>query len=105
MEQAIVDPEDAFMNLSKAKVVSPIDGVVIDVRRIGERASRNAIVSAVADATQLELTVNVAEIDVVKLAWQSAEIEIDAIPGRTFEGSSTTSRRRATRLPALCITR
>jgi len=88
LEQAIVDLEEVYTNLSKAKVVSPIDGVVIDVAvESGERVSKNAIVSAVADATQLELTVDVAEIDVVKLSpGQSAEIEIDALPGRIFEG-------------------
>ncbi len=88
LEKAIVDLEEAYTNLAKAKITSPIDGVVIDVVvDVGERVSQNAIVAAVADATQLELTVNVAEIDVVKLApGQPAQIEIDAMPGRTFNG-------------------
>ena len=88
LERAIVDLEEAYTNLSKLKVVSPIDGAVMAVdAEQGERVSKSALIAAVADPTQLELTVNVAEIDVVKLtAGQPAQIEIDAIPGRTFDG-------------------
>lgn len=88
LEKAIVDLEEAYTDLSKAQVVSPLDGLVIDVTvDVGERVSKNTVVAYVADPTQLELTINVAEIDVVKLAaGQPAQIEIDAIPSRTFEG-------------------
>ena len=88
LEKAIVDLEEAYTNLAKAQVTSPIDGTVLTVDvDLGQRVSRNAVVATLADTSQLELTIDVAEIDVAKVQPdQPAAIEIDALPGRTFNG-------------------
>ena len=88
LEQAIVDLEEAYTNLSKARVTAPIAGTVLAVDvEPGQRVSSNAVALLLADTSQLELTIDVAEIDIAKIQpGQPAAIEIDALPGRTFNG-------------------
>ncbi|NJN84727.1 MAG: HlyD family efflux transporter periplasmic adaptor subunit, partial [Caldilineaceae bacterium] len=68
LERALVSLEEAYNNLRQAKVVAPIDGTVLAVEaKIGERLSRGAVVAILADPRQLELTIDVAEIDIPRV--------------------------------------
>jgi HlyD family secretion protein len=89
LEQALVDLQEAYANLANAKVIAPIDGTVLEVAiEAGQQGTRGAAVVTLADTTQLELTIHVAEVDIPQLeAGQEAEIVIDALPEATFRGS------------------
>jgi len=88
MEQALVDLEEAYSNLAAAKVTAPIDGMVLSVEvEAGESVSSGAVAVTLADPTQLELTIDVAEVDIVQVSvGQAATVEIDALPGQDFSG-------------------
>lgn len=88
LEKAVVDLEEAYNNLSHAQIVAPIAGTVLAVNvEVGERVSGGTVVVTLADTSQLELTIDVAEIDIANVqAGQPATIEIDALPGRKFDG-------------------
>jgi HlyD family secretion protein len=88
LEQSLVDLQEAYANLAKAQVSAPVDGTILTVDAdVGRQGSRGMIVFTLADTTQLELTINVAEVDIsqVELGQQS-EITIDALPGQLFRG-------------------
>ena len=54
---------------------------------MGQRLSRGTVVATIADPALLELTIDVAEVDIPQVAQgQSAEISIDAFPGKVFDG-------------------
>lgn len=88
LEKAIIDLEEAYNDLSKAQVTAPITGTVLEFTvELGERVSSSTVVATLADTSQLELTIDVAEIDVASVqAGQPASVEIDALPGRTYSG-------------------
>jgi HlyD family secretion protein len=88
LEKAVVDLEEAYNDLAMAQVTAPIDGTVLEVdTEVGERVSSNAIVAVLADTSLMELTIDVAEIDIAKVQpGQPATIEIDALPDQAFEG-------------------
>lgn len=91
LEQALVDLEEAYNNLAAATLVAPTSGAVLAVNAgVGERVSEGATLVMLADTSQLELTINVAELDIPQLAiGQSAVVEIDALSGQQFEGEIT----------------
>ncbi len=79
--------EQAELNLAKASLVAPIDGVVteINVKR-GERPPGLAAV-VLADMSVYHINVEVDEIDISRVALgQSVVITIDAIPDEEFAG-------------------
>jgi HlyD family secretion protein len=88
LEQALMDLETAYRNLDAATVTAPIAGVVTALNaEVGVRSAADTIVVTLADTTQLELVINVAEADMPSVGvGQEAEIEIDALPGQTFAG-------------------
>ena len=88
LDQALVDLEEAYTNLSKAKVLAPVDGVVLSLdSEKGQRVSAGTTVATLADISQLQLKVNVAEVDIDQITLdQEAEITIDALPGKSFSG-------------------
>lgn len=88
LEQALMDLEEAYSNLALAQVTAPIDGTVLEINvEEGERVSSGTVVATLADTSQLELTIDVAEIDVTRVQpGQPATVEIDALPERTFAG-------------------
>ena len=80
----------AEVNLAKAKIVSPIDGVVL-TRSVDPGATVAASLSApvlfviAGDLKQMELQVDVDEADVGQIAvGQKATFTVDAYPSRTF---------------------
>jgi len=89
LQQSLIDLEEAYRNLDAATVVAPIDGVVLSLdATVGVRSAADSIVATLADPTQLELVINVAEADMQHVALgQPAEIEIDALPGKSFAGA------------------
>ncbi|MEZ4732715.1 MAG: efflux RND transporter periplasmic adaptor subunit [Caldilineaceae bacterium] len=88
LEQALVDLEESHANLAAAQVLAPSTGTVLTVdAAVGQRVSEGAAIVTLADTSQLELTINVAELDVPQITnGQPAAIEIDALSGKTFVG-------------------
>jgi HlyD family secretion protein len=84
------DLQLAEVNLGKAKIVSPIDGVIL-TRSVDPGATVAASLSApvlftiAGDLKKMELQVDVDEADVGQIAvGQKATFTVDAYPGRTF---------------------
>jgi len=88
VEQAQLDLEEAQAELAKAQLYAPIDGTALAVDvEVGERVQAGLNAVTLADLTELELTVNVAEVDIGKLYLdQAAEITVDALPDKVFGG-------------------
>lgn len=91
LQSALVTLGEARRQLAKATLTAPSDGSVLTVSATkGAQARAGAEAATLADLTQLKLTVYVAEVDVNKVALQqSAEVAIDALPGRSFSGTVT----------------
>jgi multidrug efflux pump subunit AcrA (membrane-fusion protein) len=91
LQQALIELEAAGRELDGASLIAPISGVIITVNaEEGARLSEGEIVATMANPTQLELEISVAESDIPAVTLgQAAEIEIDALPGRTFAGVVT----------------
>lgn len=91
LEQALVALEEAYATLAAATVTAPIDGVVVSLDAVvGEQLSEGAEVATIADLSQLELTISVSELDIPRVhVGQAAEVQIDALAGRTFTGEVT----------------
>lgn len=100
LAQAQVAVDQAQNNIDKAKLVAPFDGVVAAVNyNVGDTvgggggatSSSGISVSAsgagvvLADLTQLQVKVTLAEVDVAKIKLgQSAQMTLDAVPGASF---------------------
>jgi HlyD family secretion protein len=91
VEQARISLESAADDLTQAEVRSPASGTILSVNlATGQQTSSGATAVTLADTSKLELTVNVAEADIINVAvGMEASISIDAIPGRTFIGAVT----------------
>ncbi len=87
--QARLDLEEAQADLAQAQLRAPIDGSVLSVDvEVGERVSAGLSAVTLADLNALELTVNVAEVDIGKIYLdQPAEITVDALPDKAFSGT------------------
>jgi HlyD family secretion protein len=88
VSQAQLDLEEAQAQLAKAQLCAPIDGTALSVDvEVGEQVSAGASAVTLADLNALELTVNVAEVDIGKIHLdQRAEITVDALPDQVFGG-------------------
>ena len=88
LQQALIELETAYRDLAGATVTAPIDGVVLSLNaELGVRSATGAIVATLADPTQLDLVISVAEADIAHVdVGQNATIEIDALPGQSFTG-------------------
>lgn len=88
LEQALVDLEEAHANLAAAQVVAPNAGTVLALdAEVGQRVSAGAAIVTLGDTSQLELTIDVAELDMPQIALgQPAAVDIDALSGKTFDG-------------------
>ncbi len=89
LEQARLDLEDAQANLAQAQLRAPIAGTVMSVdAEVGQRVNAGLSAVTLADLKVLELTVNVAEVDISKIQLdQGAAITIDALPDQAFSGT------------------
>lgn len=89
LAQAQLDLDNAVADLAGTEVRAPIAGTILslDLTR-GQQVSSGTTAATMADVTQLELTVNVAEVDIEQVeVGQPAEITLDALPGQTFAGT------------------
>ena len=89
LAQAQLDLDNAVADLADTEVRAPIAGTILtlDLTR-GQQVSSGTTAATMADVKQLELTVNVAEVDIEQVeVGQPAEITLDALPGQTFAGT------------------
>lgn len=88
VEQAKLNLTQAQTNLDRARLRSPISGAVLAVNvQMGQEASTGLNAVPLADVSALELPVNVAQVDISKIKpGQTAQITIDALPGKVFTG-------------------
>jgi HlyD family secretion protein len=88
VKQAQLTLDEAKANLAQAKLLAPSTGTVITVGvEVGQQATTGLSAVTLADLTALELTINVAEVDIPRVEiGQPAQITIDALPDRAFSG-------------------
>ncbi len=88
VEQARLDLEEAQTQLAQAQLYAPIDGTALSVDvEVGEQVQAGTSVVTLADLNDLELTVNVAEVDIGQIYLeQRAEVTVDALPDQVFNG-------------------
>lgn len=88
MEQSQLDLAEVQANLAQAQLQAPIDGTILAVNvEVGQQVTSGLSAMTLADFKALELTVNVAEVDIRKVQVdQPAQITIDALPEQTFRG-------------------
>ncbi len=88
VEQAQLELEEAKAELAKAQLYAPSDGTALSVDvEVGQQVQAGLSAVTLADLNALELTVNVAEVDIGKIYLdQRAEITVDALPDEVFSG-------------------
>jgi HlyD family secretion protein len=93
VEQARAALKQARDDLSKTTIYAPMAGTISDLRKepgeiaIGSQFQEDVIL-IVADLSAMEAQVNVDENDIVSVAiGQEAEIQVDALLGRTLKGT------------------
>ena len=91
VQQAQLNLEAAQATLAQAQLRAPIAGTALSVDvSVGQKVGAGTSAVTLADLSQLELTVNVAEVDVGKIKLgQKAEITVDALPDKVFKGAVT----------------
>jgi HlyD family secretion protein len=89
VQQAQLSLAAAQANLAQAVLRAPISGTVLAVDvQVGQMVSSGTEAVTLGDMSTLELTVDVAEVDVPRISvGQPAQISIDALPNTTFNGS------------------
>lgn len=88
VEQARLNVKDRENAAGKLVVTSPIDGKVISLSvEPGDEVSASEVVAEVVSVSPLTVVIPVDELDVAAIAiGQRAAVEIDALPGKVFEG-------------------
>ncbi len=93
VEQARAAVDSAKLNLAKATLVAPFDGIVANVNiDVGDLASGGGALPAIqiVDTSELRVEVNVSDTDVARVReGMPARITLDAIPGQSFGGTVT----------------
>jgi membrane fusion protein (multidrug efflux system) len=81
--------EQAREDLSKTRITSPFDGIILEkYREVGELIPSGTILLQVADYTRVKLELGVSEKDIVHVHENSAvEVLVDPFPGEIFPGS------------------
>ncbi len=95
LQTALVTLGEARKDLAKAAVVAPITGSVLTINAGGgqRRTQRRRGGDPGRSGAALKLAVNVAEVDVNKVALgQPVDISVDAQPGKRFAGVVTQHR-------------
>ncbi|MCY3710776.1 MAG: efflux RND transporter periplasmic adaptor subunit [Caldilineaceae bacterium] len=88
IDQAQLTLLEARLDLVKAELVAPAAGTVLRVNvNESDRISAGTVAITLADLSQLQLTIDVAEVDIPKISvGQLADVTIDAFPERMFAG-------------------
>ena len=86
--QAELDLQKALQDLAAAQMAAPITGSVLTLDAApGTKVSSGTVVATLADPGRLELTVQVAEVDIPRIeSGLPVEVVIDAFPDETFAG-------------------
>ena len=86
--QARLDVDSAAKDLANTELHAPSDGAILSIElEPGQDVAAGAVAVTLADPSDLQLTVNVAEMDVEQLAaGMPATVTIDALPGKDFSG-------------------
>ena len=86
--QAELDLQKALQDLAAAHMVAPITGAVLTLDVAPEtRVSLGTVVATLADPGRLELTVQVAEVDIPRIeSGRPVDVVIAAFPDKTFAG-------------------
>jgi HlyD family secretion protein len=93
VNQAAANLKQARTNLSYATIVSPVDGVVlsraVDVGQTVASSLQAPVLFTIAeDLSRMQIDTQVAESDVGRLTeGMKAQFNVDAFPGKTFEGT------------------
>jgi HlyD family secretion protein len=89
VQQAQLSLDAAQATLAQAQLRAPMAGTLLSVDvAVGQQVSAGTSAVTMADLSQLELTINVAEVDVGKIRLgQKAEVTLDALPDKTFTGT------------------
>lgn len=88
LAQAQLDFDNAVADLANTEIRASVSGTILtmDLKR-GQQVSVGTTAATLADTSNLELTVNVAEADIQQVSvGQEAEITLDALPGKSFTG-------------------
>lgn len=87
VETAQIALDQIKLKLQQAQIVAPFDGVITTINaKVGQTASGTPI--SMADLDHLDIIVNMAEVDVNKVAvGQPAEITLDAVTDLTLTGT------------------
>lgn len=88
IEQARLALQEASVNLVGAELFAPTGGAILSVSvDASDRVSAGTVAVTLADLSQLQLTVDVAEVDIPKIeVGQLADVTIDAFPNSVFAG-------------------
>ena len=88
IEQAQLTLLEARLDLIRAELVSPAAGTVLRVNvDESDRISAGTVAITIADLSQLQLTIDVAEVDIPRVSVdQLADVTIDAFPNTVFTG-------------------
>lgn len=96
IESAEASLDEAEENLTKTVIYSPIDGIVSSLgvekgeRVVGTSQMAGTEMLRIADFDMMEVLVDVNENDIIRITkGDTADIEVDAYPGRTFKGIVT----------------
>jgi HlyD family secretion protein len=89
VQQAQLNLDAAQASLDQAQLRAPMAGTLLSVDvAVGQQVGAGTSAVTMADLSQLELTINVAEVDVGKIKiGQQAEVSVDALPDKTFTGT------------------
>lgn len=87
IETAQIALDQTRLKLQQAQIVAPFDGIITTINaKVGQTASGTPI--SMADLDHLDIIVNMAEVDVNKIALgQLAEITLDAVTDLTLAGA------------------
>lgn len=88
VKQAQIDLDTAQTQLAQATLRAPITGTLLAVNaQAGQQLAAGFEAATMADINTLELTINVAEVDISKVKLgQPTQITVDALPNRVFNG-------------------
>jgi RND family efflux transporter MFP subunit len=88
LAQAQLNLNSAVADLAHTELRAPVSGAVLAVNLVrGQQVGSGAEAITLADTSDLELTVNVAEVDIDQITvGMPASIALDALPGQSFDG-------------------
>ena len=88
VEQALLDLDEAKSNLNKARINAPIAGTVLEVAaEVGQQVTPGTVVVVLADASKLQLVVNVEQNNLAQVSeGQAVAINVYALPAKTYKG-------------------